>query len=111
MVPGTWGCADRPAGMLSRWAGLCVPRKGPWSRVVVDSVRAHRWLTGTMAKWAPSASHLPSPEEGFAPCPHYLCPPNTTLPGVKVPKKPTLSPDAEAQLILEQHRFELHVST
>lgn len=36
VVPGTWGCVDHPAGMLSRWAGLCVPRKVPWSRVLVD---------------------------------------------------------------------------
>ena len=36
VVPGTWGCADRPVGMLSRWAGLCIPRKVPWSRVLVD---------------------------------------------------------------------------
>ena len=63
-----WGCCHGGRGSV-------VPRTVPWSRVVVDSARAHGWLTVTMAEWALSASHLPSPEEGFAPCHHHLGPP------------------------------------
>ena len=99
---------DRPLGVLPRWAGLCCSPDGPMEQGRGGLSEGKRMVNSVDGQVGTVCLPPALPRGRLCTLPPPFGSPNTILPGVTVPRKPTLSPDASAQLTLEQPRLELH---